>query len=103
MKKDIASRLNEVAASMPIIFEWKTESILMKGWELNLTPLGDIYRLEKEKDYTVEVPVMVAVEHKQQLKDAYKRGGMPEVIRYHRSVMDKIKNNDSIKHTTLLQ
>ena len=90
MKKDIASKLNEVASTMPIVFEWKTEQITMKGWELKLTPL-DNKRLENESDYFLEVPCMVAIEHKQQLKDAYKRGGMDEVVKYHKSVMDKIK------------
>lgn len=90
MKKEIASRLNEVAQSMPTVFEWKTAPVEMKGWELKLTPL-DSPSLIDNQDYMIEVPCMVAVEHKQQLKDAYKRGGMDEVVKYHKSVLQKVK------------
>lgn len=90
MRKEIASRLNEVARTMPTVFEWKTEQVPMKGWELKLTPL-DSPSLVDDVDYLIEVPCMVAVEHRKQLKDAYNRGGMDEVVRYHKSVIEKIK------------
>jgi hypothetical protein len=91
MNKQIASKLNEVAAGMPVVFEWKTELVLMAGWELKLTPLEKFVKSDEEL-YQIEVPVMVAVEHKQQLKDAYKRGGMEAVQAYHRGVIEKAKN-----------
>lgn len=97
MNKRIASQLNEVAATMPLAFEWKTETVLMKGWELNLTPLGEGVTFEKDADYEIPVPCMVAVEHKQQIKDAYKAGGLPAVQAYHRKVMDKAKAPGAIK------
>lgn len=90
MRKDIASRINEVAKGMPIVFEWESEPVIMKGWELMLTPIGDRHRLTPDRDYTIQVPVMRAVEHRKQMKDAYNRGGMDEVVRYHNTVMNKI-------------
>jgi hypothetical protein len=89
MKSNIARQLNEVAKTMPIVFEWKMERISWPGSDLNLTPLGG--DLDPDKEYEFDMPYMVAVEHKQQLKDAYKRGGFDEVKKYHKSVMDKIK------------
>ena len=89
MKNNIARQLNEVARTMPHVFEWHQGKAIMSGADLNLTPLGG--SLEPDKDYEFDMPYMVAVEHKQQLKDAYKRGGFEEVKKYHRSVMDKIK------------
>jgi len=91
MKKNIATELNQIADSIPIVFNWSTEKIIMKGWELNLTPFGDHFKYEKEQDYTIDVPVMIAVEHKQQVKDAYKRGGPSAVREYYQSVVAKIK------------
>lgn len=97
MNHHIAKQLNEVAATMPLVFVWETRPVLMKGWELNLTPLGEGVTFEKDTDYEIPVPCMVAVEHKQQIKDAYKRGGLPAVQAYHRQVMDKAKNPNAIK------
>ena len=91
MDKHIAASLKKVADTMPIVFEWSTERIVMKGWELFLTPLADERTFEMDKDYYVVVPVMLAVEHRKQLKDAFNRGGWDEVKVYHRSVIDKIK------------
>lgn len=97
MNHNIAKQLNEVAATMPLVFYWETRPVLMKGWELNLTPLGEGVTFEKDVDYEIPVPCMVAVEHKQQIKDAYKRGGLQAVKQYHQSVMAKAKNPDAIK------
>lgn len=91
MRKDIAKELNKIAASIPLVFDWSTEKIIMKGWELNLTPFGDHYKYIAEEDYEVDVPVMIAVEHKQQVKDAYKRGGSAAVHQYYQSVKAKIQ------------
>jgi hypothetical protein len=91
MKKDIAKELNNIASSIPLVFDWSTEKIVMKGWELNLTPFGDHQQFVPDEDYQVDVPVMIAVEHKQQVKDAYKRGGPSAVRSYYKSVMAKIQ------------
>lgn len=93
MKSSIARQLNEVARTMPHVFEWHEGSVEWTGADLNLTPMGDKHRFDPDKLYTISMPYMQAVEHKQQLKDAYKRGGMQEVKNYHRSVMDKIKKS----------
>jgi hypothetical protein len=90
MKNNIARQLNEVAKGMPLVYEWHEGSGQWSGSDLNLTPMGDKYKFDPDKLYTISMPYMQAVEHKQQLKDAYKRGGFEEVKKYHRSVMDKI-------------
>lgn len=91
MKKDIAKELHKIADSIPVVFEWSTEKIVMKGWELNLTPFGDHFKYEKDQDYLIDVPVMIGTEHKQQVKDAYKAGGTEAVRQYYKSVTDKIQ------------
>ena len=91
MRKDIAKELNKIAASIPLVFDWSTEKIVMKGWELNLTPFGDHFHYIPDEDYEVDVPVMIAVEHKQQVKDAYKQGGPAAVRAYYQSVKAKIQ------------
>ena len=63
---------------------------MMLGRDLKLTPLE--FMVTSDTDfYPVEVPIFVAVEHKQQLKDAYKRGGMDECKKYIDNVFAKIK------------
>lgn len=89
MKKSIARELNEVADDMPIIFDEKMETIMMCGKDLKLTPLEFMVNDDNEM-YPIEIPIFVAVEHKQQLKDAYKRGGMDEAKKYIDNVFSKI-------------
>jgi hypothetical protein len=91
MKKDIAQQLNRAAETTPTVFEWELRPEIFTGEELNLTPLGDHVYYIPENEYTVLMPTLVAVDHKQQFKDAYKRGGWEAVKLYHRAVMDKIK------------
>ena len=90
MKKSIHTELNRLAAKMPLIFIEESEIIAMSGADLNLTPLGDAFRLEKDKYYQVPVPLFRAVEHKQQLKDAFKRSGMTGVRDYVTKTMQGI-------------
>lgn len=95
MKKNIAQQLNAAAESTPLVFEWILLPEIFKGWELNLTPIADINPpFEPEEDYSFDMPAMRAVNHKQQFKDAYNRGGWQAVKEYHTSVMAKI---DKIK------
>lgn len=89
MRKSIAKELNNVADEMPIIFDEKVETRMMLGRDLKLTPLEHLV-LSDTDFYPVEVPIFVAVEHKQQLKDAYKRGGMDECKKYIDQVFSKI-------------
>lgn len=81
MKKEIASRLNKIAEKLPTLFQELEENLLMKGSELLLTPLEWMVD-DPKKFYPVTIPKFVAVEHKQQLKDAYKRGGWRAVDLY---------------------
>jgi len=94
MKKGITTQLNEVAKTMPTIFEWDEEDVVFTGAEMNLTPFGEEEVFDKDKFYKVKMPLLRAVEHKQQIKDAYKRGGLIEVKKYHQQVINKFKKND---------
>ena len=98
MKHHIAKQLNEVADTMPKVFEWEMEMTVVEGDWLQFSPIADKQSIDPAQFYKVLLPVARAVDHKQQVKDAYKRGGLEEVRQYHRSVMDKIKNtNHDIK------
>lgn len=103
MKKDLAKRLNEVAATMPTVFEWVEIPEVFTGQEMNLSAFGEAETFDERLNYVVMMPCLVAVNHKQQLKDAFKRGGIDEVVKYHRSVMDKIKNDGIRKYAPGLQ
>jgi hypothetical protein len=96
MKKAIAQRLNELADLLPIIFEEKEETVLMSGKDLFLTPFADMQELDFDKVYAVPVPMFIAVEHKQQLKDRYKYGGMEAVKSYIADIRNKEKNGQLI-------
>ncbi len=94
MKKDIAKALAKAAETTPTVFEWELRPETFTAEELHLTPIADQMALVPGRLYTVDMPCLVAVDHKQQFKDAYKRGGWPAVKEYHRSVISKIKLND---------
>jgi len=96
MKKNTAKLLNEFSEKLPLVFDVEYEYVPMFGWELKLTPLWTD-SLDKEEIYYVEVPLFRAVEHKQQLKDAYKRGGIPEVQNYFSTILKK-SNLESTLH-----
>lgn len=91
MKKDIASKLNDIAENLPHIFEWELEIIPHTGREMNLSAYGEMHHYDNKSIYDLEVPVMRAVEHKQQLKDAYKRGGDEGVRQYVNAVYRKFR------------
>lgn len=82
MKKPIANSLKEVAATLPRIFQWEPGNTVMTGKDLNLTPLAKDQKFEPSLEYEVFVPQLRAVTHEQQLKDAFKRGGMDAVDEY---------------------
>lgn len=91
MKHEIAKQLNEVARTMPRVFEWYLEPTIVEGSWLMHSPIAERQRIEPDKMYTIDLPVLRALDHKQQLKDAYKRGGFAAVKEYHSSVLAKIK------------
>jgi len=82
MDKKIAKELSEIAALLPIIYTEEEDKVLMTGAELNLTGYGEHRTFEKDKVYEVPIPLFRAVEHKQQLKDAFKRNKMQGVHHY---------------------
>jgi hypothetical protein len=83
MKKNVSKHLNDLAETLPTIFELEFEEAVYTGEEMNLSGYGEEKKYDKKKYYKVaDQPVFRAVEHKQQLKDAWKRGGIEEVIGY---------------------
>lgn len=94
MKKDIAKQLSDLANSLPVVFEWEMMPEEFTGEELNLTPFGDHQKFNKEEKYEVYMPTLVANFHKQQFKDAYKKGGLPAVEKYRNDILDKINKGE---------
>lgn len=91
MNNEIARKLNLVADGMPLLFKWVEVPEIFTGAELNLSPLGEFERFDPNGSFTVMMPAQKATEHRQQIKDAYKRGGMEEVKRYHTEFMATVK------------
>lgn len=91
MNKVIANKLTGLAEKLPLVFEEKEDKVLMTGAELKLTPYDDLMKLEPTKIYEVPIPKYVAVEHRLQLKDAFKKQGMEGVNRYVQKVMNNLK------------
>lgn len=89
MKRCVAQKLNELADALPLVFTAEPTTINMFGWELNLTPYGDVKEYEKDKVFEVPFFQLRAVEHKQQVKDAFKRNGIEGVNQY----IESVKNN----------
>lgn len=96
MKKETANRLKVIAGRLPVVFNEQTELVPFTVRELKLTPYFENTRrmvVGASDDHVVNVPMpkFVAVEHEQQLKDAYKRGGDHEVEEYVRNVLRQAK------------
>ena len=91
MKKAVETELNKIADTIPIVFDWVLRPEEFTGEELNLTPYGDIQTLIKDQVYTIPMPALFSVDHHKQVKEAYKRGGVPAVRQYCKSVTDKIQ------------
>jgi hypothetical protein len=97
MKKDVASRINKLAERLPVIFKVEHITILMEGWELNLSGYGEYKKYDKDKVYEVPFIQYRAVMHEQQLKDAFKRGGMSEVSKYVDGVLANYEKGEDFK------
>ena len=82
MDKKIAKELSGIAALLPIIYTEEEDIVVMSGADLNLSGYGEHRTFEKDKFYEVPIPLYRAVEHKQQLKDAFKRDKMRGVHQY---------------------
>lgn len=94
MRKDVAKQLAEIANTIPVVFEWEMMPEEFTGEELNLTPLGEHQNFPKHEKYKVDMPTLVANMHRQQLKDAYKRGGIKAVEMYREDVIKRIENGE---------
>jgi hypothetical protein len=81
LKKAIASQLNSLAETMPHVLIEHDDKIIMLGHDLLLTPLANQVT-DRNATYEVYIPKFIVVNHNQQLKDSYKRGGWDEVIIY---------------------
>jgi len=92
MDKKIAKELSEIAKKLPIVFNQEEEIIHMSGEELNLTGYGEHRTFEKNKYYEVPVPLFRAVEHRQQLKDAFKKDKMNGVHNYIQTFCNKVND-----------
>ncbi len=86
MKKDIVIHLRQIADNMPLVYETVDDQVLWQGHDLLLTPLAHQVD-DPEAWYAVYCPKFVAVQHYQQLKDAYKRSGWPGVMDYNKKVL----------------
>lgn len=91
MNKAISKSLTEVSERLPLIFEWEPGVYLFTGKELNLTPLGEKQKFIDNGIYKIELPQMRAVEHRQQVKDAFKKAGLAGVKDYCNNVMAKVE------------
>jgi len=91
LKKLISKQIREYAEKLPLVFEWEDDVVIMQGWELKLTPYGDNMTLEDDSYYSVPMYKMRAVLHEQQMKDAYKKEGVDGVVKYIKSISDKLK------------
>lgn len=90
MKKHVATKLNDIADNLPQVFDWSLELEDFTGIEMNLSAFGEKEKYDNGSMYSVEVPVMRAVEHKQQVKDAYKHSGEAGVLEYVARVYQKV-------------
>jgi hypothetical protein len=87
MQKKVAKHLSDLADTLPLVFELEYEEAIYTGEEMNLSGYGETKHYEKGKYYKVtDLPVFRAVEHRQQLKDAWKKGGLEEVKGYYERI-----------------
>lgn len=94
MKKDVAKQLAEIANTIPVVFEWELMPEEFTGEELNLTPFGDHQKFPPQEKYQIDMPTLVANMHRQQVKDAYKRGGLMAVKMYREDVINSIERGE---------
>lgn len=86
MRRQIATTLREIAETMPTVFDMQDDWVMWSGRDLLLTPMADKVD-DKDALYKVWCPKLVAVDHRHQLKDAFKRGGWDEVKAYQIKVL----------------
>ena len=100
MKKQIAAKLLEIANGLPLVYDIEPIKILESGYRLNLSALGENQKVDDGMLYEIDFFQLRAVEHKQQVKDAFKNGGFDGVNEYFKSVIKKARlQNNSINHS----
>ena len=82
--------LNDAAEQLPHVFIEETETVKMTGYWLNRSGYGETQRFDETMIYDVPQPLYRAVTHRQQLKDAYKKGGEAAVMEYINKVTEQI-------------
>jgi hypothetical protein len=90
LKKEIAKQLNDIADGIPHVFIEQDDHVLMIGHEVLLTPLAHLV-IDPNLLYSVYIPKFVAVDHKQQIKDCWKREGMKGVTDYCKNVLRQLR------------
>ena len=90
MKKAISKHLNELAEKLPIGYDVEPVTIQLTGYELNRSGYGETRKFKDTYLYEIPFFQLRAVEHKQQLKDAYKRDGINGFNKYMDSLIQKI-------------
>ena len=93
MRKQTATFLNKMAEQLPVIFNPIPIEIEMTGEDLNLSAYGETQRFVPTAIYKIPFVEFRAVEHKQQIKDAYRQNGEQGAIDYVNNVMNQYKNN----------
>lgn len=93
MKGDIRKALQAVAETTPQIFDWVEHPEEFTGEELLLTPIAQQRKIVKGQTYIIDMPALRAVDHYAKFVEAFNNMGWQGVKKYHRSVMDKIKQH----------
>lgn len=84
--KSTMQRLNKIADKLPKCFIEYKDIVMMNGNDLYLTPAW-VTGMLLEVEYPIEIPKYVSVNHKHQVKDAFKRDGWRGVDLYSLEVL----------------
>lgn len=80
MKKNIINRIESLASSLPIILTTQTHTDYFIGAEANKAQKQ--IKFNSKQRYPSKTPITREVNHVQQMKTAYKRGGWDAVNKY---------------------
>lgn len=97
MKKKHLKKIKDIAAALPIIMNVTKEKHIISGKELieqNITEINGVKVLPDQK-YIQEMPVHIASNHKNAIKNILKRGGgVKEVNKYIEQQINYVKNQN---------
>lgn len=86
MKRHIATAIRAISETMPHVFEMQDDWVMWSGHDLILTPLADRVD-DRDAMYKVWCPKLVAVDHRLQMKQAYRDSGWAGVLDYQKKVL----------------